>query len=172
MPSIIVMDIIKIINVCIIFLLGFLIASFIGLYLISGLELPFGSFINNLSLNPNFTEAPSDYIKEGQIQIYENSVVINVEGASIGRYASTGSMIPILNEYSNGIKIKPKSEEEIKVGDIITFDQNGVLIVHRVIVKDTDDEGVYFITKGDNNLTNDGKIRFEDIRYKTIGIIW
>ena len=41
-----------------------------------------------------------------------------------------------------------------------------------VIEKGIDEDGIYFITKGDNNSITDGKIRFEDIEYITVGVIW
>ena len=81
-------------------------------------------------------------------------------------------MLPVLNEHSNGIRIVPESPDQINIGDIITFQQDKELVVHRVIDKGNDDEGVYFITKGDNNNVTDGRVRFEDVRYVTIGIIW
>ena len=81
-------------------------------------------------------------------------------------------MKPTLDEHSNGIRIVPKSENEIHIGDIITFEEDGDLIVHRVIDIGEDSNGKYFITKGDNNPVADGKIRFKDIKYITIGVIW
>jgi len=156
----------KIISACIIFLLGFLSANVAALY-IDEIEVPFTDFSFN-----NDESAPFDFIKENQIEIYDDKVVINIEGASLSRYAPTGSMEPILDENSNGIKIKPESEEDVHVGDIVTFKQNNILIVHRVIEKGVDGNGTYFITKGDNNLVNDGKIRFDDVEYITIGMIW
>ena len=166
------MELIKIIDLMAVFLVGFLVASLIGLYLISGYEITYIPFLNNISINDNFSEAPSDYIDERQIEVYEDRIIINVDNAGISRYASTGSMIPILDENSNGIRIIPESENDIMVGDIIVFSENFELIVHRVIEKGVDEDGVYFITKGDNNFINDGKVRFEDIEYKTIGVIW
>jgi hypothetical protein len=169
------MNLQKTIGICIIFLFGFLSANILGLYLIYGFEVPLslGSF--NFS-SPSSNSAPFDFIKEEQIQILEDKVIINVEGVSLSKYAATGSMLPVLNEYSNGIKIVPKSEEDIHVGDIITFEKevngNSILIVHRVIEIGTDEKGTYFITKGDNNPISDGKIRFKNIKYKTIGILW
>src|SRR3989344_4762671 len=79
---------------------------------------------------------------------------------------------PISDENANGIRIVPEDEDSINVGDIITFEKNDLLIVHRVIEIGIDSEGKYFITKGDNNLVADVKIRFEDIRYLNIGVIW
>ena len=84
-------------------------------------------------------------------------------------------MKPLLDEGSNGIRIVPSSEDEINIGDIITFkqniDENNYLIVHRVIEKGEDLQGTYFITKGDNNSLNDGKVRFSEIKYlKTVQI--
>jgi len=153
----------KILTYVIIFLVGFLSCM---LLVFAETEMPLGI---NFSSE---TEAPGDWVKERQIQIYENAVVIDIEGASLSRYAPTGSMIPVLDKDSNGIRIVPESEEDIDIGDIVTFEKDNQLIVHRVVEKGTDKEGTYFITKGDNNPVTDGKVRFKDIRYVTIGIIW
>lgn len=150
----------------IVFLIGFLSCMLVGV-LVAETEIPF-----DIGIDLTNAEAPGDWVEESQIHIYENAVVIDVDGASLSRYAPTGSMVPILDEDSNGIRIVPENEEDIEVGDIITFEQDNQLIVHRVSEKGEDSEGVYFITKGDNNNITDGKIRFEDVRYVTIGIIW
>jgi len=163
----------KIIKISIIFLIGFLSANIFGLYLIYGFEMPLS--FNNLSFpfvsNDN-NSAPFDFIQEENIKIYDDKIVISIDGASLSRYAPTGSMKPVLDEGSNGIRIKPNSEEDIHIGDIISFRQDKFLIVHRVVDIGTDSDGVYFITKGDNSNLSDGKVRFEDIEFITIGVIW
>lgn len=165
------MDITKILKICIIFFFGFLSANLVSFYLTYGLENPFSedfNFANGFSSNI----APFNFIKEDQIHVYDDKIVINVKEASISRYAPTGSMKPTFDENANGIKIVPVSEEDVHIGDIITFNQGENLIVHRIIDKGTDREGVYFITRGDNNSVSDGKIRFKDIKSITIGVIW
>jgi hypothetical protein len=159
-----------IIKFSIFFLIGFLVANFINYYMVYGLESPLSKNINYLGFVSK--DAPSDFLTEKQIQIYDDKIVIYVDNASISRYAPTGSMKPLLDENSNGIRIIPENSNQINVGDIITFQENSYFIVHRVIEKGLDSKGVYFITKGDNNEIGDGKIRFEQIRYKTIGILW
>ena len=47
-----------------------------------------------------------------------------------------------------------------------------MLIVHRVVEKGIDEQGVYFITKGDNNNIDDCKIRFKDIDTVLIAVIY
>lgn len=71
----------------------------------------------------------------------------------------------------NGLRVVPSSEEEIQVGDIVSFDYAGGIVVHRVVERGTDSDGLYFITKGDNSDKFE-KIRFEDIEYKTVGLIY
>lgn len=150
------------------FLLGFFLCMVLT-FVYKDIEQPIR--IGEVSIvNP--PNSPGDWIKESQISIYENAVVLNIEGASLSRYAATGSMRPALDIGSNGIRIVPENPAQIKVGDIITFEKNGELIVHRVIEKGVDEEGAYFITKGDNNNVTDGKIRFEDIKYVTIAILY
>ncbi len=119
------------------------------------------------------TNAPSKTLSLNNIKLYNDRVVIFIDNPLIGRYAPTGSMLPVLNENTIGIKIIPKNEEEIKVGDIITFkNSKGELIIHRVIEKGKDDRGTYFITKGDNTTIPDGKIRFKQIKFKTIILVY
>lgn len=121
----------------------------------------------------NYEEAsPSDYIPEDNIKLYKDRVVILIDNPSISSYADTNSMLPVLDAGSNGIKFVPKSEKEIKVGDIISFKSENKIIVHRVVNIGSDELGTYFITKGDNNKYADEKIRFSDIVSKTIAIIY
>jgi len=162
------MKYLKILSYVIIFVIGFL-SCMLASLIYSELEKPL--VIGGLSLVSG-AEAPGDWIKDSQIHVYENAVVIDIKNAGISRYAPTGSMKPILDENSNGIRIVPENPKQIKIGDIITFEQDGELIVHRVIDIGTDEQGVYFITKGDNNNVTDGKIRFKDVRYVVVGIIW
>ena len=147
-----------------VFMLGF----FSYALLSSGinLEKPFsaGFFSSNIE--------PSDFISQEQIKVYSDRVVIQLKYASLSSYADTGSMKPVFGKNANGIRIVPKNENEINIGDIVSFDSGNGLIVHRVVEKGRDNEGVYFITKGDNNNETDGKIRFNDIKYVTIGVLW
>jgi signal peptidase I len=145
--------------------------------------------INNTHCDYSFTIAPSDYLNESQIIVYNDYVVINISNVSVGRFASTGSMIPTLNEHSNSLRIVPTNESDIHLGDIITYEELNddkcdkvdnvtlcpvsILIVHRVIDIGNDTQGTYFVLKGDNNdVADEYKIRFKDIRYKTIALLY
>ena len=71
----------------------------------------------------------------------------------------SGSMEPEINTGDLAI-VKSVDAEDVKVGDIITFKYEGKVVTHRVVEKN--EEG--FITKGDNNNTNDTEIvRGEDL---------
>jgi len=155
-----------------IFLFGFLSANLVNYYLVYGLETPFSDNFGLFSRGFDIDSAPSDFVDEEQIDVYDDKIVINIGGVSLSRYAPTGSMRPVLDYGSTGIRIVPEGESDINKGDIITFRDDSLLIVHRVVEKGIDSEGVYFITKGDNNSVSDGKIRFEDIEYLTVGVIW
>lgn len=151
--------------VVVIFLSGFLVSALVqnsGL----GIEFPKGL------LQYNSDVVPQDRITEDMIEIYSDKIIIKVQDASISEYADTNSMLPIIDKGANGIRIQPKSENDIKVGDIISFESEYGLIVHRVVEISEDDEGKYFITKGDNNAFSDGKVRFEQIKYVTVGVLY
>lgn len=107
--------------------------------------------------------APYNFIEEEDILVLNNSILINFSDYVLSKYDSSHSMVPLLDAGANGIGIKPESPENLHVGDIISFKKGDNLIVHRIIKKGVDDSGIFFITKGDNNFFNDGKIRFEEI---------
>ncbi|MFA5856132.1 MAG: hypothetical protein WC867_02145 [Candidatus Pacearchaeota archaeon] len=153
-----------------IFLMGFISANLLNLMAVYGYENP--KDLIKINFSDEDPKTPHDIVKDGQIEVYNDKVIINIEDATLSKYAPTGSMIPILNENSNGIRIKPKSEEDIQIGDIITYEKDNILIVHRVIDKGNDSQGNYFLVKGDNNSIADGKVRYKEIKYITIGVIW
>ncbi|MFH1249167.1 MAG: S26 family signal peptidase [archaeon] len=111
-------------------------------------------------------------INTSQIQMEPDRIIINIDNTSISKYGNTSSMIPLINENSKGITVEPKSANDIKMGDIITYEFNGELIVHRVINIGEDANGWYCIVKGDNTQVSDGKIRFEQIKSILIGILY
>ncbi len=150
-----------------VFVLGFLSCAFV-LSLNYGFEVP----LNSVIASSNNVNSPSNWVDQNSIIVYEDKIVINIENSSLSRYAPTGSMKPVFDYGANGIRVVPETPEQINVGDIVSFRKGNNLIVHRVVKKGEDEEGIYFITKGDNNSYTDGKIRFEEIEYVTVGVIW
>ena len=104
------MDYLKVLVYISIFLIGFFSYTLLAF---SEIETPL--FLGSLGLNSKNAEAPGDWIKENQIHIYDNAVIIDVEDASIGKYAPTGSMLPVLDKESNGIRIVPENPEQYKI---------------------------------------------------------
>ena len=128
---------------------------------------------------PSFTgfstfelNSPSNYVNEEDIILMNDRIILKIHNATLSNYKDTGSMGPFLNGDANGIRIVPPSEKDVNIGDIVSYRIRDFLIVHRVVKKGIDDEGIYFIVQGDTNLISDGKIRFSDIEYVTIGVIW
>jgi len=117
--------------------------------------------------------SPGDHISESQINVFDDKVELDIQNAVWSRFADTNSMDPFLDEGSNGIEIKPKSMDEIKIGDIISYESNDGLIIHRVIKKEKDEQGEYLIVKGDNNPVQDPeKVRFSQVKGILVGIIY
>lgn len=117
--------------------------------------------------------SPSNFIKQSDIKVYEKRVVIEID-AEWATIANTNSMDPVLDKDTHVLQIIPKNENEIHLGDIITYTSpEGIRIIHRVIEINFDKEGKYFILKGDNNLKPDPyKVRFNMIDRKTVGILY
>ncbi len=160
-------------NNVVVFLLGFVACAVLFFGFSSGLEVP--STVSGFGvLGSGFDKeiSPSDHVSEDDIIVLGDKVILNIRGVSLSNYADSGSMVPVLDKGANGIRIVPLSEDEVEVGDIVSFRIGGILVVHRVIEKGVDDEGVWFDVKGDANMIGDGRIRFEDIEYVTVGILY
>ena len=132
--------------------------------------------IENTSIfKSNEKISPSDRIKDSQIFVYEDRIVIYIENANYAIYADTNSMDPVLDKGMTGIEVVPFSENDVKLGDIITYNPEWTkdLVVHRVIEIGEDKQGWYAYAKGDNSSVIDpGKIRFEQVKYILVGVIY
>ncbi|MBW2992021.1 signal peptidase I [Candidatus Woesearchaeota archaeon] len=162
------MDIIKIA-----LLLGFI--GFLTVWLASGINIEKPASFNVFEGFSSERESPGDWISENQIHVYNDRIVIDLEGALWSRFTDTNSMDPLFDKGSNGIEIIPDSADDIEIGDIISYrsEYSDGVIIHRVIDKGEDSEGVYFIVKGDNNPAADpGKIRFGQIESVLVGILY
>ncbi len=80
------------------------------------------------------------------------------------------SMVPAINVLDVVVNMRVNSPEDLKKGDIITFNStdyrySGVLVTHRIIDIEKTTSGEYlFTTKGDNNNTQDSsRISFDEI---------
>ncbi|MBU1201051.1 MAG: hypothetical protein KJ583_02295 [Nanoarchaeota archaeon] len=118
--------------------------------------------------------SPSDWISERQIEVHSDRVIIDIKDAQWAAFTNTNSMDPVLDETANAIQIVPRSEAEVGVGDIVSYvHPTAGRIIHRVVYKGQDENGTYFIMKGDNNPTSDpDKVRFEQIKTVTVAIIY
>lgn len=144
------------------FILGFIIAS--NIPNIAELNSPQGIAIERNS--------PSNWINENQIEVTKNKITINLEGAKWSKFTDTNSMDPVLDIGANAIQIIPQDKYQLKVGDIITYNNNNQKIIHRII-EIKNDGNWYAIAKGDNNSKPDPvKIRFNDIEKVLVGIIY
>ena len=120
-------------------------------------------------------DSPSNWIKESQIKVYDDRVIIEIKGAEWARFTDTNSMDPTLDQGSNAIEVIPQDYHEIGVGDIISYEipQVNGTIIHRVINTGLDKHGWFAITKGDNLENPDPyKIRFHHIKRVVVAIIY
>ncbi|MFH1849509.1 MAG: hypothetical protein ABH879_04955 [archaeon] len=119
--------------------------------------------------------SPHDRIKEDQIHVYSDRVVIDIDDPQWAGFVDTNSMDPIIDDEANAIEIVPKSAAEVHTGDIVSYRSDLVdgTIIHRVIETGNDGDGWYAIMKGDNNPANDpGKVRFSQIERVVVAVIY
>ncbi len=119
--------------------------------------------------------SPSAWITDKQIGVYSQRVILDIKDPQWATFTDTHSMEPVISSRSYAIEIVPESEDQINVGDIVSYKSRYAdgTIIHRVIQKSNDADGVYFIMKGDNNPSQDpGKIRFDQIQRVVVAIIY
>jgi len=131
--------------------------------------------IDLINPEPKEVASPYDRIKEEQIHVYEDRIIIDLDNAEWATFTDTNSMDPVIDEGANAIEIVPKSINEIHPGDIVSYESSYVdgTIIHRVKSVGYDPEGWYAIMQGDNNPTEDPeKVRFEQVRRIVVAIIY
>jgi len=143
----------------------------------------FGWFLNSVSQieihkeKPFFSSeerfSPQDRIKEENLELFWDKLIINFPNIQLAHYSDTNSMDPLIDEFATGIEIIPESQNDIHIGDVIAYQLNNDLIVHRIIEIDYDELGWYAILKGDNSKESDSeKVRFEQIKYLLVGVLY
>lgn len=60
------------------------------------------------------------------------------------------------------------SSEGVHIGDVVIWQKNSKRIIHRIAIKENDQEGPYFRTRSDKYHALDRKIRSEDIIGKAV----
>ncbi len=169
---------------CIVFLVGGLFnevyPTFQVAFLTENTE-PFKErFLSSLNGDAPELNSPSDWVKRSDLSVDEGKAVIEfkkseIKNPKIISFANTNSMDPVIDESSNAIVIMPDSVDDIHIGDIISYKPNNLnlILVHRVIGILEDEQGKYFILKGDNNPEADpGKVRFEQVRNVIVGVVY
>jgi hypothetical protein len=119
--------------------------------------------------------SPADRVPERAIGVYRDRVVLDVKNVQWATFTDTHSMEPVLAAGANALEIVPQTEDEVHVGDIVSYRSEYAegFIIHRVVYKGQDEQGTYFVMKGDNLPTSDpGKIRFRQVQRVVIGIIY
>lgn len=141
--------------------------------LIPGQESVLEKVNNFFSLSSSEIMSPDDHISEDQIRVYDDRVVLDVEDSVWSSFTDTNSMDPLLDAGANGIEIKPKFEDDIHVGDVISYQSGKGVVIHRVIEIGSDEEGIYYIVKGDNNpIADKEKVRFSAVQGILVAVVY
>ncbi len=117
--------------------------------------------------------SPSDWVKENQIKVYKDKITLDIQDATWASFTNTNSMDPFIDETSHAIEVLPEDANQINVGDVISYQSSYGTIIHRVTEKGKDEEGIYFLVKGDNNKFQDPfKVRFSQIKGVVVAVVY
>ncbi len=160
-----------IVLIFIVFGLGWLSHLLYGQLSNNNAELPISDL---LEFSAKERASPYDWVKENQITISKDNISIDIQNPQWAIFTNTNSMDPIIDETSHAIQVIPQKEEDIHVGDIISFASNEIdgIVIHRVVDIGNDGEW-YALTKGDNNTMADPqRVRFTQIERVLVAIIY
>lgn len=156
----------------IIFSLAFLSAFFIGIfYGKAGVECEYHPWMKMYS---GQEKQISDRILPDNIQVFRDRVII-MGDFYWTEYENTNSMLPLLDIGSNGLYYPVYENTDLVIGDVVSYRPTGYdeQYVHRIIDIKEDEDGPYFILKGDNNkLPDPFKVRKNEIKGVMVGILW
>lgn len=126
------------------------------------------------SNGPIEQNSPGDWVKEKQIEMRSDGVLIKINNPQWAILTDTNSMDPVFDETSHLIQVIPESPKQVKVGDIVSYRSPlGFTIVHRATEIGEDEEGWYAILKGDNNpLPDPWKVRWDMVRRVTVMVVY
>jgi len=152
----------------VLFMLGWYTAGVYSVVSTGNIEIPY-------QVSGSEKASPGDWVGENQILVYKDRIEIRVQNASWSRYADSNSMDPLLDKGTNGLELVPERAEDLEIGDIIAYTADWVdgTVIHRIVELGEDEKGWYAITRGDNNGYRDPqRVRFSDIKYVLIGLIY
>ncbi len=116
---------------------------------------------------------PADRLSKDDIRVSADHVELRLPGAQWASFAPTDSMLPVLGPTAHGLQVVPRSEEDVNRGDIVSIRYHGRFISHRVIDIGEDEQGTYYVTKGDNNPEADPmRVRFDQIDRVLVAIFY
>ena len=133
------------------------------------------SYEKPFSVNATEIASPGDWISSDQIQLSKNRITIYLDSPKLAKFIDTNSMDPIIDKNTNTIEIIPNNPEQLQTGDIISYKSSiyNIIVIHRIVDIKEDADGIYFITKGDNNpIADKEKVRFEQIKGVVVGVIY
>jgi|SRR3989344_3902087 len=117
--------------------------------------------------------SPSNWVKEEQIKVFKDQVILDIPGATWAKFTDTNSMDPFIDENSNAIEIHPVNPDSIQIGDVISYQTSYGILIHRVIEKNEDENGFYYLVKGDNNTIRDPfQVRYEDVKGVVVAVVY
>jgi signal peptidase I len=117
--------------------------------------------------------SPHSHIQPNQLVVGDSSVILDIENVRYSHVADTGSMEPTLYTGVQVLEKQISSVHDVSVGDIITYELSGRLIIHRIVEIGNDSLGYYLKTKGDSNPSVDKeKVRESQLRGVVVAILY
>lgn len=122
-------------------------------------------------------EIDRDYKKTNKLSLIFPAIIVIIlvyfTSGYFDYYAiaiATGSMKPNINKGDVVVIEKTNDYQNIKIGDVLAYKHDNIIIVHRVVNILEENGEYYFYTKGDNNNSEDNFVIYEDMIVGVVNI--
>jgi len=131
------------------------------------------NYSSNYAMPTSIFENTPETVNIDDITLQDDKAIIILNNSHLSIFANTSSMIPAINHNTKALEVTPISASTLHIGDIISYQLDADIIVHRIIDIGFDSDGFYAITKGDNNnVVDPNKVRFSQIKGEVIALIY
>jgi len=134
---------------------------------------------NNPQLRPTVdVPSPRNIVDQKNIsydKVNKRIIIKGIEGPIwLTTVQNTNSMDPVVDYGHTCILSDDFDADDLVVGDVAVYKKaNGNQVIHRIVKISSDEDGRYFIFKGDNNFIEDVlKVRDNQIDCLLLGVIY
>jgi hypothetical protein len=133
--------------------------------------------LGNNNEEPTQSDKPSPHSNYSKQELWRRArKSFPEDNISIFEVANTNSMEPLFDDncqvIMEDVSVGANIRQPLVEGDIVVYESNGGLIIHRLTEQRLINNDIYWLLRGDNNFLPDGWIKQSRIKYRLVGVLY